>query len=97
MKHAEFTGYISKAGKNGLYKIVARFTTTEGVNRVKLETMGDKPLQFWADEAKLCAPPMPEKRGANEHTRKCWECGCDFTWRECKANDGEWSDFYCGC
>lgn len=44
MKHAEFTGYVSKAGKNGLYKIIARFTTKEGVKRAKLETMGDKPL-----------------------------------------------------
>lgn len=34
---------------------------------------------------------------ATEERKTCWECGRDFTYRECKAHDGEWSDDYCGC
>lgn len=57
MKKAEYTGYISKSGKNGLYKITARFTTPEGVKRVKLQGFGKEPFTFWVDESKLCDPP----------------------------------------
>lgn len=96
-KQAEYTGYKSKAGNVGLYKIAARFATKEGVKRVKLESMGKNPVTFWADESKLCAPPMPTERKPGEQTRRCWECGCELTWRECLANGGEWSENYCGC
>lgn len=96
MKKTETTGYISKSGKNGLYKIVARFKTEDGTKRVKLESYGEKLFQFWADESKLCAPPAPVRR-EGEATQVCWECGCSFTYRECKANDGEWNESYCGC
>ena len=95
-KSYDITGYISKSGKNGTYKIVSRFTNPEGVKRVKLESFGKEPLQFWVDESKLCSPPPPVRR-EGEETRQCWECGCDFTYREAKANDGDWSDSYCGC
>jgi len=30
-------------------------------------------------------------------TKSCWECGCPFTYAQCKANDGDWSESYCGC
>lgn len=30
-------------------------------------------------------------------TRRCWECGCRFTYSECKQRDGDWQDNYCGC
>ena len=30
-------------------------------------------------------------------TRDCWECGGAFTYAECKANEGDWYDSYCGC
>ncbi|MCA0235442.1 MAG: hypothetical protein LCH81_03580 [Bacteroidetes bacterium] len=95
-KQTETTGYISKSGKNGLYKIVARFTTPEGVKRVKLETFGDSPVQFWVDESKLCRPPAPERR-LGEATKVCWECGTEFTYRECQYLGGTWSEDYCGC
>jgi hypothetical protein len=95
-KETEYTGYISKAGKNGLYKITAKFTTPEKVERVKLESMGDNPVSFWVDRSKLCSPPEPVRR-AGEQTQRCWECGCEFTYRECKASGGDWGESYCGC
>ena len=30
-------------------------------------------------------------------TKHCWECGCTFTYADCKKNGGDWSDSYCGC
>ena len=30
-------------------------------------------------------------------TKRCWECGRTFTYRDAKANDGDWNDDYCGC
>lgn len=96
MKKAEYTGYISKSGKNGLYKITARFTTPEGVKRVKLQGFGKEPFTFWVDESKLCDPPSPTRR-PDEPTQVCWECGCSFTYRECRHNDGDWKEGYCGC
>ena len=30
-------------------------------------------------------------------TKQCWECGCAFTHRDAKENDGSWSESYCGC
>lgn len=30
-------------------------------------------------------------------TKTCWECGREFTYRQCVDNDGEWADSYCGC
>ena len=34
---------------------------------------------------------------ASYQTKRCWECGCNFTYADCKANDGDWSESYCGC
>ncbi len=97
MKKSEWTGYVSKSGKNRLYKIAARFTTKEGVKRVKLKAKGSKgDFEFWVNESDLCRPPKPIRR-ENEQTKTCWECGCLFTWRESIYYDGEWSDSYCGC
>lgn len=93
-KRTEITGYTSRAGKTGTYKIVAE---TKDKTRVMLESFGEKPVQFWVDRSKLCAVPYPEKRYPGEHTRRCWECGGEFTWRECVASGGEWSEDYCGC
>lgn len=95
-KETETTGYVSKSGKNGLYKIIAKFKTPEGVERVKLESFGKTPVQFWVDKSKLCAPPAPVRR-EGEETRTCWECGGQFTYRECKHDGGNWSEDYCGC
>ena len=35
--------------------------------------------------------------GSSGATKRCWECGCAFTYAECKRNDGDWQDGYCGC
>jgi len=95
-KETETTGYTSKSGKLGTYKIVGRFTTKEGVKRVKLESFGEEPISFWVDESALCDPPAPMRK-PGEETRNCWECGCEFTYREAKHNGGNWSESYCGC
>lgn len=36
--------------------------------------------------------PEPEKR-------RCWECGREFTYAECKRDGGDWNENggYCGC
>ena len=95
-KKAEYTGYIGKSGKNGLYKIVGKFKTPEGVERVKLEGFGKEPFTFWVDKSKLCDPPAPTRK-PGEQTATCWECGCDFTYREALHNGGDWKGYYCGC
>lgn len=95
-KKTEYTGYKSKDGKIGLYKIAARFTTSEGVKRVKLKGFGKEPFTFWVNESQLCDPPEPTRR-PGEQTQSCWECGCEFTYRECQAHGGDWKEGYCGC
>lgn len=58
-KQIETTGYTAKSGHVGTYKIVGKFTTKEGVKRVKLQSFGETPIEFWADESKLCDAPPP--------------------------------------
>lgn len=29
--------------------------------------------------------------------KRCWECGGLFTYRDCRENEGDWHDSYCGC
>jgi len=93
-------GYVSKAGKLGTYKQVARTSDkfNEGKFRVQLESYGAEPVKFWVDEEKLCDPP-PQSAEAWEKAEKktCWECGRSFSYRQCKEWDGEWGDSYCGC
>lgn len=36
-------------------------------------------------------------RSGSAPTKRCWECGCSFTYGQAKANDGDWQDSYCGC
>jgi hypothetical protein len=47
-------------------------------------------------ETKEAFPPPP--RMAPEK-RRCWECGCEFTYADCKRNGGDWNENggYCGC
>lgn len=33
----------------------------------------------------------------SDETKRCWECGCSFTYADARANDGDWSSSYCGC
>lgn len=35
--------------------------------------------------------------GGSGETKQCWECGRNFTYGDCKENDGDWRDSYCGC
>lgn len=30
-------------------------------------------------------------------TKKCWECGQEFSFHDAQVNDGDWNDSYCGC
>lgn len=83
--------YTSKAGKTANYKIKA----SKG-DRVLLESFGSKPVQFWTDKSKLL-DPLPIKDKPGDETRKCWECGCYFTWAQSKNQDGDWAEYYCGC
>lgn len=92
----EITGYTSKSGHLGTYKIIQRFTTPEKVKRVKLQSFGESPIEFWVDEDKLCDTPEPVRK-PGEKTQRCWECGCEFTRRECQYSGGDWADSYCGC
>jgi hypothetical protein len=36
-------------------------------------------------------------KGTGPATKRCWECGCEFTFAQAKRNDGDWKDGYCGC
>jgi hypothetical protein len=36
-------------------------------------------------------------KGTSSPTKRCWECGCEFTFGQAKRNDGDWGDSYCGC
>lgn len=29
--------------------------------------------------------------------QRCWECGSYFSYADCKRNDGNWNEGYCGC
>ena len=35
--------------------------------------------------------------GQSQQKKKCWECGCSFTFSDAKRNGGDWRDSYCGC
>lgn len=64
--------------------------------RAKLEFM-DGSKSFYVDAALL--EPYVQSDAARERAEKkqCWECGREFTYAECKTQDGDWSDSYCGC
>jgi hypothetical protein len=35
---------------------------------------------------------------AKAPTKRCWECGCPFSYADARANpDSDWSESYCGC
>jgi hypothetical protein len=90
------TGYVSKRGILGTYKIIGEFTTEENIKRVKLESFGKTLVKFWVNKDQLCDPPEPVRK-PGEQTQICWECGSDFTWRECQRDGGDWEESYCGC
>lgn len=100
MNSYKIVGYVSKAGKLGAYKQVASAPDkfNAGKTRVCLQGFGSDPIKFWVDAEKIVAPPpQSEASRAKAEKKRCWECGCEFTYAECRANDGDWSDSYCGC
>jgi hypothetical protein len=42
---------------------------------------------------------LPKPPAAPPQTKRCWECGREFTYAECKRNSGDWNENggYCGC
>lgn len=36
-------------------------------------------------------------KGTSAPTKRCWECGCEFTFAQSKRGDADWRDSYCGC
>lgn len=36
-------------------------------------------------------------KGTSAPTKRCWECGKEFTFAQAKRNDGDWRESYCGC
>jgi len=95
----KIVGYVGKSGKLGAYKKVAEVPDkfNPGKRRAKLKSFDDT-LEFWVDASKLTnPPPQSEASRACAEKKICWECGCEFTYRESKERDGDWSDSYCGC
>ncbi len=37
------------------------------------------------------------RRYGGGETKRCWECGCTFTYADCKRGGGDWGEGYCGC
>lgn len=98
MKERDYkiVGYRGASGKLRAYKC-----TWQGVikdrERAHLKSF-DGQLDFWVDAEKLEAPPAQSERSRERAEKKtCWECGCEFTYRDAKQHDGDWQDSYCGC
>lgn len=90
-KEYKIVGYVSKSGRLGTYKQVARTPDkfNEGKFRVCLESFGDEPVKFWVDEEKLCDPPPPKKRHNDcdcEDTCCARYCSCE-EWCNCKGGN----------
>lgn len=41
------------------------------------------------------AGPVKPRHASPE--KRCWECGCSFSYGDAKRNGGDWGDSYCGC
>lgn len=89
-------GYQGKSGKLLPYKKVGEAPDKykPGQKRAHLKSFDGK-LDFWVDAAKI--EDAPPRKSFSGEIKQCWECGCDFDYRTCKENDGDWSDGYCGC
>lgn len=49
-------------------------------------------------QALVASAPVSQRRSfSGGQTKRCWECGCSFTYGDAKRNGGDWSDSYCGC
>ena len=36
-------------------------------------------------------------KGTSAPTKRCWECGCEFSYGQAQRNGGDWRESYCGC
>jgi hypothetical protein len=54
-------------------------------------------MQAKATEVLKGAPAKAAGHGAGQPTKRCWECGCTFTYAQAKQYGGDWNDSYCGC
>lgn len=83
------------------YRLLWRGTVNKGKNAGKemaklgfISADGD----FWVLASLLTdPPPQNEASRARAPKKRCWECGCEFTYADAKRNEGDWSDSYCGC
>lgn len=50
-----------------------------------------------ADERPAAGSGGGSARRGPAATKRCWECGCAFTYADAKANGGDWGESYCGC
>ena len=69
----------------------------------------DAPIKAWIvapdkiSAAQAIVPAAPHIRSSSHShstsspTKRCWECGCEFTFAQSKKGDGDWGDSYCGC
>ena len=53
-----------------------------------------KEVVWSGDGVSLCSIMKLGRSGGQ--TKTCWECGGEFTYADCKANDGDWQDSHCG-
>lgn len=60
---------------------------------VKLIKMYQRPVSL----RRLNEFAKEDKKEDDGPTKTCWECGCAFTYRFAKKNEGDWQDSYCGC
>lgn len=51
-KRYQVYGYTSKSGRQGNYKAIATFKK-DGQDRVRLQSFGANPVEFWVDRDKL--------------------------------------------
>lgn len=69
-------------------------TVTKKSGETKQETIKD--IIWNKDNVWVCSIVQTQRKSSSP-TKTCWECGQEFTYAECRANDGDWSDSYCGC
>lgn len=72
---------------------------------VKTETVVRVSAPFDVDGVPYCFGYLEEKKFTTRKpavtsttpTKRCWECGCSFTYADAKCGGGDWGESYCGC
>lgn len=84
-----------------------KWSTGDGVSLYVPMPRGHSPRRHTELPVSLYAP-KPQGYSSRRHperlpsqnyvpTKRCWECGREFTYQEAKQNEGDWRDSYCGC